>query len=418
MESLSLFDIDNQNLKKESSQILLELFEAYYSARKTKRSKASAIAFEFDHESKILALRDAIINKSYEPLASIAFINYKPVMREVFAAAFQDRVVHHFIFRHINPIFEMGFIEDSYSCRKGKGTLYGSKRISGFIKECSLDYTKQAYILKLDLEGYFYNIDKSILFKIIKKQLSDNRALLGIDFDTIMYLIEKTIFDNALEDLQKIGTRREWQRLPKNKSLFFAKEGKGLPIGNLTSQLFSNIYMNEFDRYVKDKLKIEYYGRYVDDFIVVHNSNEYLKSLIVEFREWLESNLGMRVHPKKIYLQPHQRGVKFLGSYIKPNVTYVDKRCKTNFYKLVYKINSEYMKFVDDMEYYKDIRAKINSYLGTLRNFSSFKLRKKIISKLLPEFWVCFGIDTEYKRVVLGCKYGFKNEQLLSSSHI
>ena len=166
--------------------MLQELFEAYYAARKNKRNKPSQISFEFEHESKLIVLRDAIMTREYKPLPSIAFVNHKPVLREVFAAAFTDRVVHHYIFRHINPIFEKEFIEDSYSCRKGKGTLYGVKRVASFIKSCSNNYTQESYILKLDLKGYFYNIEKQLLYDIIEKTLKTQRALLKIDLETIL----------------------------------------------------------------------------------------------------------------------------------------------------------------------------------------------------------------------------------------
>jgi len=181
------------------------------------------------------------VAREYEPLPSIAFVNHKPVLRGVFAAAFTDRVAHHYIFRHINHIFEKEFIEDSYSCRRGKGTLYGVKRVASFMKSCSNGYRQKCYILKLDLQGYFYAINKKLLYAMIEKKLKEQRALLKIDLDTILYLIEKTIFTNPLKNVQKIGTKEEWQKLPKTKSLFFTPEGKGLSIGNLTSQLFSNI---------------------------------------------------------------------------------------------------------------------------------------------------------------------------------
>jgi retron-type reverse transcriptase len=352
------------------------------------------------------------------PEPSLAFINYKPVMREVLAASFRDRVVHHFIFAHINPLFENSFIEDSYSCRKGKGTLYGSKRIHGFMKACSKNHTQPCYILKLDLKGYFYAIDRKKLFHMIKATLTQHRAVLKVDYALILYLIETTIFNNALKNVQKIGSKHAWAKLPRSKSLFFAKKGKGLPIGNLTSQLFSNIYMDSFDKYVKETLGITYYGRYVDDFIVIHEDPDYIKSLIPLFRVWLKENLGMTLHPQKICLQPYQRGVQFLGAYLKPNVIYIDKRTKTNFYKLIEEINNDLMHHVDDMQYYKEVRARVNSYLGTLKHFSSFNLRKKIMATLRDEFWVCFGIDEAYKKIILNCKYGFRYEQLLSSSHI
>lgn len=193
---MNLFNYDNQVRKEDALLMLQELFEAYYAARKNKRNKPSAISFEFDHQSKLIALRDAIVAREYEPLPSIAFVNHKPVLRGVFAAAFTDRVAHHYIFRHINHIFEKEFIEDSYSCRRGKGTLYGVKRVASFMKSCSNGYRQKCYILKLDLQGYFYAINKKLLYAMIEKKLKEQRALLKIDLDTILYLIEKTIFTN------------------------------------------------------------------------------------------------------------------------------------------------------------------------------------------------------------------------------
>ena len=319
---------DNQVQKESNLEMLIALFEAYYAARKNKRNKHSQIAFEFNHETELIALRDTIVAREYEPLPSIAFVNHKPVPREVFAAAFADRVVHHYVFKHINSIFEKGFIEDSYSYRKEKGTLYGVKRVTSFMQSCSNNYIKECYILKLDLKEYFYSIDKKLLYAMIEKTLTEHRALLKIDLDIIFYLVEKTIFTNPLKNIQKIGSIEERESLPKLKSLFFTHKDKGLHIGNLTSQLFSNIYMDAFDHFIKDELKIAYYGRYADDFIIVHKDKEYLKRVMKISKDWLKINLGMDLHPKKIYLQPYKRGVQFLESCIKPGVIYIDRRAK------------------------------------------------------------------------------------------
>ena len=335
----------------EKNQLLVDLFDAYYAARKNKRDKQSQLAFEWEHESRLIALRDAIMNRSYEPLPSIAFVDKKPVLREVFAASFQDRVVHHLIFRHLNPIFDPLFIEDSYSCRKGKGTLYGAKRVYDFIESCSQNYTKPCYILKLDIKGYFYHIKKEKLYIILIKTIKDYQGSLKIDFETLKYLLKKTIFNDPLKKVQKIGGPEEWNLLPKDKSLFFTSKDKGLPIGNLTSQLFSNVYMNVFDHYVKEELKFEYYGRYVDDFIIIHEKQEILLDAMVKMKKFLTSELGLTVHPKKIYLQPYQRGVKFLGAYIKPNVMYIERRTKGAFYRLIYHINKTFYAHREDIEY-------------------------------------------------------------------
>ena len=244
--------------KEQDRELLVDIFKAYRSARKNKRAKKSQLEFEFNYESKLIKLHKDIVARKYKPLQSTAFISTKPVIREVFAAHFQDRVVHHLIFNHISPIFEKEFIEDSYSCRKGKGTLYGVNRIFDFVNESSKHYTKDAYILKLDIQGYFYSINKDILYDMVKSTLLKNRDLLKVDFEDIDYLIKTTIYSDPTKNVKVYKDDENWAILPKNKSLFYAKKSCGLPIGNLTSQLFSNIYMNIFDKYVTKELNLLY----------------------------------------------------------------------------------------------------------------------------------------------------------------
>lgn len=148
---------------------LSELFEAYYDCRRNKRGTVNALAFELDYESKLMALHEEIQNRSYEIGKSIAFIVDHPVKREIFAGDFRDRVIHHHIIRKLNPLFEKIFIHDSYSCREEKGTLFGIKRIDMFIRGASENYTRDAYILKLDIEGFFMNIDRSVLLSQIQR---------------------------------------------------------------------------------------------------------------------------------------------------------------------------------------------------------------------------------------------------------
>ncbi len=399
---MDLFTLEKE---KSDKQLLVDIFKAYRDARKNKRAKKSQLEFEFNFESKLIKLHKQIVNRKYSPLHSTAFISTKPVIREVFAAHFQDRVVHHLIYNHISPIFENEFIEDSYSCRKGKGTLYGVNRIYDFISNSSENYTKDAYILKLDIQGYFYSINKDILYERLKSVVLKNRDLLKIDYEDIDYLIKETIYSNPIKNVKIYKDDKNWNILPKNKSLFFAKKGCGLPIGNLTSQLFSNIYMDIFDKYVTQELNIKYYGRYVDDFILIHNDKNYLLSLVERIKLFLKKNLGLVLHPKKIYIQHFSKGVKFLGAYLKPYVKYVDKRTKGNFYNLIYKINEEFIEMKDDEKYLQSLRSSINSYLGTMIHFSSFKLRQKILSSLNPLFFNYFMMDKCLSKVLLKTYY-------------
>lgn len=398
-------DLFSLDAKVQEDQLLVDLFQAYRDARKNKRAKRTQVQFEFEYERKLIKLHKQIINRKYKPLRSTAFISTKPVIREVFAAHFQDRVVHHLIYNYINPIFEKEFIGDSYSCRKGKGTLYGVNRVYEFIQECSQTYMQDAYILKLDIQGYFYSINKNILYESIQATLLEHKNELQCDTESLEYLIRSTIFTDPTKNVRVYKDDVNWAILPKNKSLFYAKKDCGLPIGNLTSQLFSNIYMNSFDKYVTDELGVKYYGRYVDDFVLIHHDKSHLLSLLEKMKIFLKNTLGLTLHPKKIYIQHFSKGVKFLGAYLKPHVKYIDKRTKGNFYKLVYKINKEFDANKESSKYLKEVLSAVNSYLGTMIHFSSFRLRQKILLSLKPSFFNYFMTDKKLSKVVLKTHY-------------
>ena len=315
--------------------LLYDLFQAYYDARINKRNTINALAFEIDYEKKLFELYEQITNRAYQISRSICFIVFKPVKREIFAADFRDRIVHHLIYNYINPIFEPKFINDSYSCRTGKGTSYGIKRLEHFIRSCTQNYTKDCYILKLDIEGYFMAMDRTLLYERIKNHLINSNPKIHFDVNLVLYLLQIIIFNDPTKNCIIKGKKADWKGLPPTKSLFYSGNNKGFPIGNLTSQLFGNIYLNDFDHYIKYKLGIKYYGRYVDDFVIVHPNKEYLKSIIPLLSDYLQSHLSLKLHPKKIYLQHYTKGVKFLGVVVKPYRIYIGNQTKGTFYKKI-----------------------------------------------------------------------------------
>ncbi len=321
-------------------QLLYDLFQAYYNAHRNKRNTKSALAFEQNYESNLFKLYEEITNRQYKIKPSVCFINHRPVQREIFAADFRDRIVHHLVYNYISPIFERIFINDAYSCRTGKGTSYGINRLKRFIRACSDNYQKDCYILQLDIKGYFMAINRSLLHqKVTSTLLKYKKSNKVQQFDFDLYLLQEIIFNNPVKNHIRKGKYNDWDGLPPSKSLFFSKEDCGLPIGNLTSQLFSNIYLHNFDIWLKYKLQCKYYGRYVDDFVIVHNDKEFLKQLIPEIRNYLSQELMIELHPKKIYLQHYTKGVRFLGAIIKPYRTYLKNSTKGNFYKTMQKWN-------------------------------------------------------------------------------
>jgi retron-type reverse transcriptase len=393
------------NKNGDNQQLLLDLFRAYFDARRNKKLTANALAFADEYEEKLFSLYRDIMNREYKISPSTCFIVDKPVKREIFAADFRDRVVHHLIFNYINPIFERHFIKDSYSCRLGKGTSQGIRRVDHFIRSCSENYQKDCWILKLDIKGYFMGMDRNILYKKIELKLSGIKNA-NFDMDIALYLIRAIVFNNPTKNFRVKGKRENWIGLPKSKSLFFADEGKGFPVGNLTSQLFSNIYLDEFDHFVRGKIGIERYGRYVDDMVFVHADKEFLKSVSVDVREYLQRELKLELHPKKIYLQNFKKGVGFLGTFIKPWRIYIGKKTKQNFYANV-KIWNEIAKEnhgLGDTEEAKKFIACMNSYLGIMQHYNTYKLRKKMAMSLGEEIFRSIVFSEDFKKVELVSK--------------
>ena len=364
---------------------LAEMFEAYFSCRSNKRNTINSLAFEVDYESNLVKLCDEINNGAYQPGKSIAFIVYKPVQREIFAADFRDRVVHHLIINKLNPLFEKTFINDSYACRTSKGTHFGIQRIDKFIRQCSENYTKVCYILKLDIKGFFMHINKNILFEKLSAFI--NKQYLHTDRKLLLELCQKIIFNDPTQNCIIKGKRSNWDGLPTDKSLFHSAHQSGLPIGNLTSQVFANFYMNSFDHFVKHDLGIRYYGRYVDDFVIIHQNKEYLKSLIHILSNFLLNNFQLVLHPKKIYLQHYSKGVQFLGTVIKPNRIYIANRTKGNFYTAIEKQNLIARDHKPDREEQVAFLSSMNSYLGIMKHYKTYKLRKRMLMKNLSGWW-------------------------------
>lgn len=325
-----------------------------------------------------------INNGTYQIGRSIAFIVNKPVKREIFAAVFRDRIVHHLIINKLNHLFEKEFIHDSYGCRINKGTHFGVKRVNTFIRKCSQNYTQEGYVLKLDIQGFFMHINKNILWQKLEDFI--NQKYHNTDKALILKLIKQVVFNNPTKNCIIKGKRSSWDGLPKNKSLFHSPPNCVLPIGNLTSQVFANFYMNTLDHYIKSTLKQKYYGRYVDDFVIVHACKEYLKELIPHLSTFLQSNLQLTLHPKKIHLQHYKKGVKFIGAVILPNRIYIANRTKGNFYNAIAKQNKILENRKPTKAEQEDLLSSLNSYLGIMKHYQSFNIRKQMIFKKQRKF--------------------------------
>ena len=326
---------------------------AFYEFRKGKSAKDGVLDFEYGLEKNIFQLKRELKNFSYAPQGLKVFKVNEPKPRFIQAACVRDRVVHHALVRVINPLFEPGFIYDSYACRKGKGTLNAVKRLEDFWVRESRNYSRKIYFLKADIRKYFDSIDHNILLEIIRRK---------IDCPRTIWLIKKILKRQAV-----------------NCKVIKIEEGKGLPIGNLTSQLFANIYLNELDQYAKHKLKVKFYIRYVDDFIMISENRQYLASLIEPIEDFLRQNLKLDLHPVKRKISSSRSGVDFLGYFIR------------RYYKTLRFGNVK--RFLRRMEKYKKEgkreagkQVSMAAWMGYAKQADTYNLIKTLFAQRNPMF--------------------------------
>ena len=373
------------------------LLEAYFDCRKRKRRTASAIMYEIDYGSKLIALRDRINNRTYTPGKSICFVVTRPRYREVFAAAFEDRIVHHWIALRLEPLFEQIFSPRTFNCRKGKGQLYGVEMLRSDIIQCSHNYTRDCYIMKLDLQGFFMSIRKSMLADMVDAFIVEHYK--GDDIDDLRYLCKTVVLHCPEYHCERHSPLHYWNHLPPNKSLFTNGEGLGVAIGNLFAQLFANFLLNVLDWYLLKDLGFTYVGRYVDDFYIIHPDKPKLLAAVPKIRELL-ARYGLSLSPTKFYIQHYTKGVEFTGSVVKKNRVYTSNRTIKNFVMAVRRLNKA--ETVPEVEH---AVSSINSYLGCLRHANEYNKRRKILSMIEPHAFKWVYIKGHFEVVAVKKKY-------------
>ena len=367
-----------------------ELLHAYLTCKQNKTNKPNHIIFENNLEENLYNLYEELNNRTYQIDKSIYFILTKPKYREVWAASFKDRIVHHLIYNRLSPHYFKTFIYDSCACIPNKGTLFASNRVNHFIKSCSNNYQKETYYLKADIKNFFNSIDKDILWNLISNHpiTIEQSKQFGND-NYFLELIHQVIFHNPTNNYQFNGNPNLINNVPHHKQLFNVPLNKGLPIGNLTSQFFANIYLDGLDKYIKHQLKMRYYARYVDDIILIHNNPQYLLKQYEYIKEYLETNNDMFFHKNKTSLNNVEQGVDFVGRIMFPHRILIRNRTIGSFKKKINDINIVSPSLI----------SSYNSYLGMMIKSNSYNIRKDIITtKLLP-----LGLKTtsNYNKIII-----------------
>lgn len=321
----------------------INLYNAFYRICKENRKKTYILKAEMDIETIICNLEMTLRNGTYRPGKYHVFTIHEPKERIIKALPFQDRIVHQwYIEEFIKPYYLKRFIKDSYACIEGRGAHLAVKNLQKYMRK--MEYkNKNYYVLKCDIKKYFYNINRDILYKILEKSISDKKLL----------------------SLTKI--------------ILYDEDEKGIPIGNYTSQFFANIYLNELDKYIKYVLRVKYYVRYMDDFVLLLNTKEECRRMVGLLDNYLKNNLDLELNSKTRYF-PGYQGISFCGYRVFSTHILVRGSNKNRMKRKINTWNKLYLENSLDMNY---VYFSYNSWLGHISHTNGYNLKNKMTSKMI-----------------------------------
>lgn len=318
-----------------------KLLEAHNKCKKHKRFKKQVIEFEMNLENNLLKIGRELLNGTYEFSEYLEFTIYEPKERKIKTLEYRDRVVQTwYVENFLKPIFESSYIKDTYACIEGRGTHKAVDKMQEYLRKADKKY-EEVWVLKCDIKKFFFNVDRNILYNLIKRKIKDKNFL----------------------DLTK-------------KIIFYNDEKVGIPIGNYTSQIYANIYMNELDKYIKEKMKVKYLVRYMDDFVLLTDNKETAKIWLEKIREFLKENLKLELNSKTAYFKAKQ-GVNFCGFRIWKTHRLLREQSKKKMRRKLKNFEKLYKENRIELNY---IVTCINSWLGHAKHCNSYNLASKLFN--------------------------------------
>ena len=333
---------------------LENLFAAWDKFKHDKQQKRDVQRFGWRGEENIFELHRELVQRRYRHGPYTSFYINDPKQRHIHKASVKDRVLHHAVFAVLNPVFEETFIPHSFSCRVGKGTHRGVSALESVVRAVSNNYTQPCFVLKCDVQKFFASVDHGILLELIAERIRDR--------DTIW------LFTEIIESFPSLGP------------LF---SGKGVPIGNLTSQLFANIYLNELDQFAKHQLGAKHYVRYTDDFVLVTNSEAQARNLINPISNFLEQRLMLKLHPKKIILRKINQGIDFLGYVLLPHHRVLCAKTRARAARKLHQRINDYRQGIVSRQ---TVEQALQSYLGVFSHADAYTLTLELKNQYW--FWL------------------------------
>ena len=320
------------------------LFQAYAEFRRGKKKRLDLQIFERNLEDNLFSLQHKLKHKTYRHGDYEDFFVNDPKRRHIHKTNISHKILHHLLYKFLYDIFDKSFIYDSYSCRLNKGTHKGVKRLYKFTRIVSKNYSRDCFALKFDIKKFFASVNHAIVVQFLKKKIDD---------ENILMLLKDVI------------------------NSFASEQGleKGIPLGNLTSQIFANIYLDELDQFIKHTLKIKYYIRYADDFVILSSNKNHLPKYTCILGKFIKDKLNLELHPDKVILRKLSWGIDFLGYIILPN--YILPRTKTKK-RLFRKVNEKIEGHKKGKISNYSLNQSIQSYLGYLSHANSYKLKTRL----------------------------------------
>jgi hypothetical protein len=364
-----------------------EVVTAYLDCRKGKRKTIHALDFEFNLEKNLVDLYEDLISGRYQIGRSIAFVVEQPKVREIWAATFRDRVVHHVIYNRLSPRFYPSFIRNSFACIPGRGVLDGSNRLWAGMRSITGNWQKPAYYAQGDVRNFFVSIDKNILFGLLTPKIIE---------PWLLALTRQVLFHDPRQNCVLKSRREVFDRVPRHKSLWNAPPDVGLPIGNLTSQFFANVYLDVLDQFVKHTLRAKYYFRYVDDWVILHESPQILNQHFAAIETFLRDSLRLDLHPFKKRIAPIHQGIDFIGFIHKLYRRQIRVRTAGKMVSLVHQWKKSRRGLEQDS--LENLRNSMNSYFGITRWASTYRLRQHLGDEVSSLF---IRPDKKYLKLIL-----------------
>lgn len=355
---------------------LEDIIEAYYDCRKNKRKSADQVEFELHWEMNCVKLWNDVNNFTVKPSA-YTFVTKHPRPREVFASDFATRILHHYLDIRLKPILEKRFTSHTFNNRAGMGQMSCQNAVISDIYEVSEGFTKEAWVIKLDMKGCFPNINQDIAFNLLKNIILEDYV--GPDKDSMIEILLICIYSHPTSHCKRKGNLKDWELIPPEKSLFTKPENIGAAIGFLIWQITVNVYFDFLDKWFEENGIVA--ERYVDDTYIITDNKEMTLLMIPEIRRQL-ATVGARLNEKKFYCQHFSKGVECLGAHIKMDRIYVNNRIIANAKQSVRRHNRKV-----DENHLDKMLSSVNSYLGVCKNVNGYNQVMRLIRLLSPEWY-------------------------------